>query len=47
MPSPEISDFERSLTVKGKIVSRLMAQKLKEKEKSSGIIDHQSCFQGS
>ncbi len=26
--SPEISDFERSLTLKGKVISRLMAQKL-------------------
>lgn len=33
----EISDFERSLTLKGKYVSRLMAKKLKEKEKSPGI----------
>ena len=37
-PAPEISDFERSLTLKGKIVSRLMARKLKEKEKSPGIM---------
>lgn len=34
----EISDFERSLTLKGKYVSRLMAKKLKEKEKSPGIL---------
>ena len=38
MAVPEISDFERSLTPKGKIVSRLMARNLKEKEKSPGII---------
>jgi phosphohistidine phosphatase len=37
-PVPEITDFERSLTVKGKIISRLMAHRLKEKEKSPGII---------
>ena len=36
--SNEISDFERSLTLKGKVVSRLMAHKLVEKEKSPGII---------
>lgn len=36
--SSEISDFERSLTLKGKIISRLMARKLVEKEKSPGII---------
>jgi len=37
-PVPEISDFERSLTLKGKIISRLMARKFMEKEKSPGII---------
>jgi len=37
-PVPEISDFERSLTLKGKIISRLMAGKFMEKEKSPGII---------
>jgi phosphohistidine phosphatase len=37
-PVSEISDFERSLTLKGKIVSRLMAGKFKEKEKSPGIM---------
>jgi phosphohistidine phosphatase len=36
--SSEISDFERSLTLKGKVISRLMAHKLMEKEKSPGII---------
>jgi phosphohistidine phosphatase len=36
--STEISDFERSLTLKGKVTSRLMALKLLEKEKSPGII---------
>jgi phosphohistidine phosphatase len=34
----EISDFERSLTEKGKLISRLMAQKLKTKEKNPGIL---------
>jgi len=37
-PVSEISDFERSLTLKGKIISRLMAGKFMEKEKSPGII---------
>lgn len=32
-----ISDFERSLTLKGKIISRTMARKLGETEKSPGI----------
>lgn len=36
--SPEISDFERSLTLKGKAVSRWMAEKLKEKIKHPGAI---------
>jgi phosphohistidine phosphatase len=33
-----ISDFERSLTMKGKVISGLMAHKLAEKEKSPGAI---------
>jgi phosphohistidine phosphatase len=33
-----ISDFERSLTLKGKLVSQNMARKLFEKEKSLGTI---------
>lgn len=37
-PVPEITDFERSLTLKGKIVSKLMAVKLREKENSPGIM---------
>jgi phosphohistidine phosphatase len=32
-----ISDFERSLTLKGKIIARTMARKLGETEKSPGI----------
>jgi phosphohistidine phosphatase len=36
--SPEISDFERSLTLRGKMISRLMASRLKTKEKSPGIL---------
>jgi phosphohistidine phosphatase len=37
-PSEEFPDFERSLTVTGKDISRKMAQKLKEREKDSGVI---------
>jgi len=37
-PAPEISDFERSLTNKGKSISKLMARKLREKEINPGII---------
>jgi len=37
-PTSEISDFERSLTLKGKSVANIMALKLKEKEKSLGVI---------
>lgn len=36
--SPDFPDFERSLTIKGKNISRLMARKLREKEKSLGVI---------
>jgi phosphohistidine phosphatase len=36
--SSGISDFERSLTLKGKVISGLMAQQLAEKEKSPGTI---------
>lgn len=35
---PEISDFERSLTLKGKVVSKEMAVRLKSKEKTPGVI---------
>jgi phosphohistidine phosphatase len=34
-PVSGISDFERSLTPKGKVISRLMARKLRETEKSA------------
>lgn len=37
-PTPEISDFERSLTTKGKTLANVMALRLKEKEKSAGVI---------
>lgn len=42
--APEISDFERSLVSKGKLISRLMARKLKSKEKSPGIIVSSPAF---
>jgi phosphohistidine phosphatase len=37
-PSPEFSDFERSLTPKGKSISKLMARKLAEVENKPGIL---------
>jgi phosphohistidine phosphatase len=37
-PASEISDFERSLTLKGKSVSKLMAIKFREIENSPGIM---------
>jgi phosphohistidine phosphatase len=37
-PAPEFPDFERSLTSRGKEITRLMAQKLKENEKGLGVI---------
>jgi phosphohistidine phosphatase len=42
--STEISDFERSLTLKGKIISRLMAHSLREKEESPGVIISSPAF---
>jgi phosphohistidine phosphatase len=42
--SSEIPDFERSLTLKGKVLSRLMAHKLREKEKSPGVIITSTAF---
>lgn len=37
-PAPEITDFERSLTLKGKSISKLMAHKLHEKENTPGVL---------
>jgi phosphohistidine phosphatase len=37
-PVSGITDFERSLTPKGKIISRLMGRKLREMEKSRPVI---------
>jgi len=42
--SSGISDFERSLTNKGKIISRLMARRLSEREASIGVILTSSAF---
>jgi len=42
--SYEISDFERSLTLKGKMVASQMARKLKEKEKSPGVMISSPAF---
>jgi phosphohistidine phosphatase len=43
-PAPEISDFERSLSLKGKVISRQMAHILFEKDKSPGIIISSPAF---
>jgi len=37
-PSPEITDFERSLTTKGKVISRQMAVRFREKEENPGFL---------
>jgi phosphohistidine phosphatase len=37
-PTHEISDFERSLTIKGKVVANLMADILLRKDDSKGLI---------
>jgi phosphohistidine phosphatase len=42
--TPEITDFERSLNGKGKLLARQMANKLKEKEKSPGLIITSTAF---
>ena len=42
--SPDFSDFERSLSLKGKNVSRLMAGKLKERIKDIGVIISSPAF---
>lgn len=40
----EISDFERSLTIKGKVISREMAKRLREKESNPGIFISSPAF---
>jgi phosphohistidine phosphatase len=37
-PTSEISDFERSLTLKGKIISKQMARRFREKESEPGLL---------
>jgi len=37
-PASEISDFERSLTVKGKVICRQMAKKFRDKENNPGTM---------
>ncbi len=37
-PASGMSDFERSLTVKGKVISRQMANRFREKESNPGIM---------
>jgi len=41
---PDFSDFERSLTPKGKVVTRIMARKLRELEESTGIMVSSPAF---
>ena len=43
-PVPEISDFERSLTTKGKSISKLIARNLKEKESAMGTMISSPAF---
>lgn len=42
--APEISDFERSLTTRGKSVSREMAKRLREKETNPGLFISSPAF---
>lgn len=37
-PTSEITDFERSLTIKGKVISRQMAHRFREKEENPGLM---------
>jgi phosphohistidine phosphatase len=37
-PSSEITDFDRSLTIRGKVISRMMARVFRENEKDPGLI---------
>jgi phosphohistidine phosphatase len=40
----EITDFQRSLTLKGKSISKLMARELKKKEKTPGVMISSPAF---
>jgi phosphohistidine phosphatase len=43
-PAPEISDFERSLTLKGKVISKQMAHRFREKENDPGLMISSPAF---
>lgn len=43
-PAPEITDFERSLTLKGKVISKQMAQRFRGKENNPGIMMSSPAF---
>jgi phosphohistidine phosphatase len=43
-PVPEISDFERSLTIKGKVISKHMALRFREKENNPGQLISSPAF---
>jgi phosphohistidine phosphatase len=43
-PAPEISDFERSLTIKGKIVSKQMARRFRDKVNNPGLMISSPAF---
>lgn len=43
-PGSEISDFERSLTIKGKIISKQMAKRFREKETNPGLFISSPAF---
>ncbi|MBK7134581.1 MAG: histidine phosphatase family protein [Bacteroidales bacterium] len=43
-PSSEFSDFQRSLTPKGKSIAKLMAKKLSEEENNPGILVTSTAF---
>jgi phosphohistidine phosphatase len=42
--SPDITDFERSLTIKGKVISKKMAQYYKEREADAGLFYSSPAF---
>ena len=42
--APEISDFERSLTTRGKTISREMAKRFREKESNPGLFISSPAF---
>jgi phosphohistidine phosphatase len=42
--NPEFSDFDRSLTTKGKVITRQMAHEFKEQEKTPGLLVSSPAF---